>query len=358
MAKFSQTFLQGLLQPSYQQGLFTAAQKAGQLPGQLQQQKAQQQQMQAMASATPEQRFDIAIAQLTKAGKLSEAAKLTAQKAKYVAEQQVRVDDQITSLVANQMFATGASDVPATVTINEREIAIPSYLRSEILEEVNSIQTNKDSREVAMTEGTLSSFSEEYIKNNPYLLENDDVLNAQYNRLTDPNSGMLRTERKNAALALTKAVEADRAAKKTALTGEKALGVQVEALVEDIKTRGSNTPFWKGNDMADFLSDAEDDELDLFKKQAVLKLQQDPSATEAEIINYAMTGMREQIPGETQSRAIRENMRIRAAMFEEIVDDLMKEMGMSREQAEAEARRRTDPSPANINAILGAGLPM
>lgn len=42
MAKFSQTFLQGLLQPSYQQGLFTAAQQAAQLPGQLRQQQAQQ----------------------------------------------------------------------------------------------------------------------------------------------------------------------------------------------------------------------------------------------------------------------------------------------------------------------------
>ena len=42
MAKFSETFLQGLLQPSYQQGLFTAAERAGQLPGQLQQQKARQ----------------------------------------------------------------------------------------------------------------------------------------------------------------------------------------------------------------------------------------------------------------------------------------------------------------------------
>ncbi len=42
MAKFSETFLQGLLQPSYQQGLFTAAERAGQLPGQLQQQKVQQ----------------------------------------------------------------------------------------------------------------------------------------------------------------------------------------------------------------------------------------------------------------------------------------------------------------------------
>ena len=61
MAKFSQTFLQGLLQPSYQQGLFTAAQKAGQLPGQLQQQKVQQQQMQALRSMTPEQRAQFAM---------------------------------------------------------------------------------------------------------------------------------------------------------------------------------------------------------------------------------------------------------------------------------------------------------
>ena len=44
MAKFSQTFLQGLLQPSYQQGLFTAAQQAAQLPAQLQQQNKMQQQ--------------------------------------------------------------------------------------------------------------------------------------------------------------------------------------------------------------------------------------------------------------------------------------------------------------------------
>lgn len=37
MAKFSQAFLQGLLQPTYGQGLFTAAQQAGQLPAQMRQ---------------------------------------------------------------------------------------------------------------------------------------------------------------------------------------------------------------------------------------------------------------------------------------------------------------------------------
>jgi len=47
MAKFSQTFLQGLLQPSYQEGLFTAARGVGQAP----QMRALQQQQQAEKQA-------------------------------------------------------------------------------------------------------------------------------------------------------------------------------------------------------------------------------------------------------------------------------------------------------------------
>ena len=39
MAKFSQQFIQGLLQPSYQQGLFTAAQQLGARPRQMAQQR-------------------------------------------------------------------------------------------------------------------------------------------------------------------------------------------------------------------------------------------------------------------------------------------------------------------------------
>lgn len=95
MAKFSQTFLQGLLQPSYQQGLFTAAQRAGQLPGQLQQQQIQQQQMQALRNATPMQRAQYAMqtaqspAQIAAAQKQMDAAQASidaGRKAEAVAE--------------------------------------------------------------------------------------------------------------------------------------------------------------------------------------------------------------------------------------------------------------------------------
>jgi len=49
MAKFSQTFLQGLLQPSYQEGLFTAARGIGQAPQMRALQQQQQQQRQQLA---------------------------------------------------------------------------------------------------------------------------------------------------------------------------------------------------------------------------------------------------------------------------------------------------------------------
>jgi len=58
MAKFSQTFLQGLLQPSYQEGLFTAARQASALPGQLRQQQAQQEQMQKLRGMGAVERAD------------------------------------------------------------------------------------------------------------------------------------------------------------------------------------------------------------------------------------------------------------------------------------------------------------
>jgi len=49
VARFSQAFLQGLLQPTYQQGLFEAARSVGQAPGIMRMQKEQEQQRQKMS---------------------------------------------------------------------------------------------------------------------------------------------------------------------------------------------------------------------------------------------------------------------------------------------------------------------
>jgi hypothetical protein len=83
MAKFSQTFLQGLLQPTYQQGLFTAAQQAAQLPGQLRQQQAQQEEMQRLRGMGAVERADFMAARAQTPQQLmaAEAAKGGAVKA-------------------------------------------------------------------------------------------------------------------------------------------------------------------------------------------------------------------------------------------------------------------------------------
>ena len=57
MAKFSQAFLQSMLQPSYQQGLFTAAQQLGAAPAQrrkFEQSQALKQQLAGIDTNTPE----------------------------------------------------------------------------------------------------------------------------------------------------------------------------------------------------------------------------------------------------------------------------------------------------------------
>jgi len=82
MAKFSQAFLQGLLQPSYQQGLFTAAQKAGQLPGLRRQQQQQQEEMQKLRSMGAVERAEFMAGRAKTPEELmqAEAAKTTAVK--------------------------------------------------------------------------------------------------------------------------------------------------------------------------------------------------------------------------------------------------------------------------------------
>lgn len=326
MARFGRDFVRAATQPAYTEGLFTAAQNIGAAP-------AKRRMQEQLASASPLDRFDIAISQLTNAGKLGEAARLTAQRDKYVADEQARREDKVTSLVAAQMFTTGSSEVPESITIGDQQLPIPSNLKSDILEEVNTLQTRKDARELAMDKGELSQEYQDYFTNNPQLLEGDPMLSEQYSRVTSNEPGMLRTARVRAVKSLIEVVDNDRKQRREAKTGEKALAVQVENLMEKIRSEGSRTWMWMGNDMADFLEDAEDDEIKLFKEQAVLKLQQNRNATEQEVIDYGMSGMREKISGQKRSEDIAAKETAEAAEDEALITLTMSLENLSREEA-------------------------
>lgn len=326
MASFSQQFLQGLLQPSYQEGLFTAAQQIGAAP-------AKKRMQEQLASATPEQRFDIAIAQLTRAGELEKAARLTAAKDKYIADQQVRVDTQLTNIAASQMLAANATEVPKTITFGGKEISIPDRLSGDILAEVNELQSSRDARELAITSGELAPDYDAYIKANPQLLEQDPMLAKQYEKVTSLEPGMLRTAKATAVKSLIKMVDDDRAARREARYGDAANEVRVQRLVDRIQAGKSKTWFWQGNDMADALGDMSDSERNTFIKQAALALKQNPNATDSEIIDYGMSGMKKMIPGQKQSEAITAEEERLADQRESNIKGIMEARGVSREEA-------------------------
>ena len=73
MAKFSQQFIQGLLQPSYQQGLFTAAQQLGARPRQMAAKRQEQQMLGGLIPGSPEYNEALAKLQMQR-GQLTEAA--------------------------------------------------------------------------------------------------------------------------------------------------------------------------------------------------------------------------------------------------------------------------------------------
>ena len=322
---FAKELLAGLINPSFGQGLFTAGQQIGAAP-------AKKRMQEQVASATPLERFDLAIAQLTRAGELEKAAKLEAQKSKYIADQQTRTEDQIVNTVSAQMVSAGSTKVPSETVINGKTVAIPSRLQSEILEATNTLQSRRDGREIAMTEGKLTDYYSDYIKNNSILQENPQVVDA-FNKLNNPESGLLPTERKRLVKNLMTAVDSEVDRQFGLRTGEKAAKIRINNLIDDIEKAGSNMWWWQKDDMADALKGMSDSERNTFIDQAALYYQINPNATQQELIDVGMSGMRKLIPGQERSEAITAAEREEAAENEAIIQAYMQRDGLTREEA-------------------------
>ena len=365
MAKFSQTFLQGLLQPSYQEGLFTAARGIGQAPALRMQQQQQQVEQQRLAAMNPLQRFDFAIDKLNQAGKYDEAARLTASRDQYTyneteraAKQQVRDDKNIIDFVSNGMLANQQTEVPTTLKVGEEEIAIPPRLRDNILKEANLKREQQESAAASKSAMKLTGFYSDYVNNNPDLLEKVPSLQQHIDTLnsTDPKSTF---ERKAAVSAVVKAVDADQKQKTDAMYSDEEYNRQARLVTEELVNAGSNTHFWQDwmgkRDIHDFLTGSgTEEEVEVFEEQLALAIKQGIKGKK-EQINFAMSGMRSKIKGQEQSEAIDEAEEQRRAMFNSIVKDLMDEQGLTLEQAEAQARILTGAGPIDPNLVAGGG---
>jgi len=325
VATFGKQFLQQMANPSFGKGLFTAAQQIGAAP-------ARRRMQEQLASATPLERFDVAISQLTRAGELEKAAKLEAQKAKFITDQQVAQDNLITNVIAGQMVSAGTTEVPKSVVVGGKTVDIPARLESEILEAANTLQNRRDGRETAMTEGELSQYYIDQIKSNPILQENPQVVDS-FNKLNDPQSGLLRTQRIRLVNNLMSDVDKEVDRQFGLRTGEKAAKIRVNSLIDDIEKAGSNMWFWQDDDMANALEDMSDSERNTFIDQAALYYQTNPNATAQQLIDVGMSGMRKLIPGQEQSAAITAAEREEAAENEAIIQAYMQRDGLTREEA-------------------------
>lgn len=365
MAKFSQTFLQSLLQPSYQEGLFTAARGIGQAPALRMQQQQQQAEQQQLAAMDPTQRFNFAIDKLNKAGKYDEAARLTASRDQYTFNQteraakiQVRDDKKIIDFVSNGMLANQQTEVPTTLKVGEEEIVIPPRLRDDILKEANLKREQQESAAASKSAMELTGYYADYVNNNPDLLEKVPSLQQHIDTLNsmEPKSTF---ERKAAVSAVVKAVDADQKQKTDAMYSDEEYDRQARIITEDLINAGSNTHFWQdwmGNrDIHDFLTGSgTEDEVEVFQEQMALGIKQGIKS-KTELIDFAMSGMRRKIKGQEQSEAIDENERMRQQLFDSIVKDLMDEQGLTLEQAESQARILTGAGPIDPNLVAGGG---
>jgi len=161
MAKFSQTFLQGLLQPSYQQGLFTAAKQAGQLPGQLQQQRMQQQQMQALRNATPMQRAQYAMQTAQTPAQISAAQKqMDAAQAGMDARRKEEAAAELNKLYQQYITETNPEKIASLET---RIRSLATAAGRDVTAVENQLQAVRSRKATQTTEEQFQTFFDKYV---------------------------------------------------------------------------------------------------------------------------------------------------------------------------------------------------
>jgi hypothetical protein len=164
MAKFSQTFLQGLLQPSYQQGLFTAAKQAAQLPGQLQQQQAQQQQMQALRNATPMQRAQVAMQTAKTPAQINAAqAQMDAAKKSIADTQKAEATAELNKLYQQYITETDPEKI-ASLESRIRSLATPAG--RDVTSVENQLQSIRSQKKTKETDEQFQTFFDKYVPEN------------------------------------------------------------------------------------------------------------------------------------------------------------------------------------------------
>jgi hypothetical protein len=180
MARFSQTFLQGLLQPSYQQGLFEAARGLGQTPGVIalnKKKKEDAEQLKSLMIGPPtveriaqirSMAASMAVTNPTRAKGLITAA--DSMQKQYDALQK-QEDQMLTGLAQNIASAPSITNITDYVGSS----AIPDYKKPAVIKQATELRKIIVSAQQNEDERVLSPDELDFIKRNKKVFDNDPM---------------------------------------------------------------------------------------------------------------------------------------------------------------------------------------
>lgn len=372
MAKFSQAFLQGLLQPSYQQGLFTAAQKAGQLPAEMrqmreeeakkQQQLAETRQFQMM---TPEQQFDFLESKaktpqeiLKVQGMRAEAAqaKAKAKKAEadarweaYTRGKTLEEDNNNKLVDGASLSAVNSGDINGYIAQLPPEISDP--LKERIRQEAVAIQKSKEAAGLIATEKTLPQEYIDALQNNPKLVDSAEA-QEQLRLYNNPqNIG----DKKRAAFALRALVDAEDKRTRALYNSETYAKDRAGDALRYLQSMESEVYFFESEDLPRIVQGLEGDDLVDFKRKLELEYRKNPSANPEQAAQKALEQMQIETPGAELAERRRAERGKVEDMREAAIQELMSD-GMDRIEAETELAKQEQARITKKRQVTTAGI--
>jgi len=168
-------------------------------------------------------------------------------------ERTALVEDRMVDFAVSQMIERGASDIPNTITTLQGEVEIPENLRDEIQKEFVARKKTEDEFNASIEGEPLPESYINFINNNPELLEDNAQLKAAVKTIEDTNGKGSSGARTNAIKVLTTLVDNEQKTIRDNKRSDKRLEMNVNSIVEQIVTSEDRTYWWEGDSMRDFL---------------------------------------------------------------------------------------------------------
>jgi hypothetical protein len=365
MAKFSQAFLQGMLQPSYQKGLFTAAQQAGQLPAQLKQERQQQAEMQSFRTMNPEQQFDFLESKAktpqeilkvqgmrAKAAQAKAKAKKDAADAKWEAYTRGKTleEDNNNKLVDGaSLAAVDSGDINAYIARLPPEVS--DLIKERVRQEAVAIQKSREAAGLIATESTLPQEYIDALQANPKLADNAEAKEQLrlYNNPKNPG------DKKRAAFALRALVDSEDKRTRALYNSDTYAKDRAGDALRYLQSMESDVYFFESEDLPRIVQSLEGDDLVDFKRKLELEYRKNPSANPEQAARQALDQMQIETPGAELAEKRRAERGKVEDMREAAIQELMAD-GMDRIEAETELTKQEQARIVKKRQVTTAGI--